>query len=128
MNERFLNILTCLLNPWSTVRLEKLTRSAGSQEIPRILWNSKVHYRFHKCPTPLPILSQLHPVSIPSHFLKILFPSGFPTGTLCTPLSSTCPAHFILHSIIEKQRRNSRTQRMFNVTGAEILNLGKYQQ
>ena len=63
---------TYLLTPWSRVLLEKLTGFAANQEIPHILWNPKVHYRTHKHPPPVPILSQLHPVpTIPSHFLKI---------------------------------------------------------
>ena len=80
---------------------------AACQEIPHISRNPKVHYRTHKRPPPVSILGQPNPVLIPtSHLLEIypniihpstprspqwFLPSGFPTKTLCVPLSS--PIH-----------------------------------
>ena len=93
-------LLTYLLTPWSGVLLEKWTGSAASQEIPRILWNPKLHYHTHNCPPPLPVLSQLHPVpTTPSHFLKIhlniILPStsGSPHLSLSLRFSHQNPVH-----------------------------------
>ena len=92
---------------------------AASQEIPRILWNLKVHYRTRVCHLSLswasPIQSTYpHPTSwrsilILSTHLCVglssgLFPADLPTKTLYAPLSSPihaiCPAHLILLNFI----------------------------
>ena len=97
-------------SPW------EVNQFSANQEITGIVWNPKFHFRTYKCPPPAPILSQNVPVHVThlTYWISILilsshlrlglpsglFPSGFPSKTLCTPLLSsiraTCPAHLIL--------------------------------
>jgi len=63
-------------------------RFSASQEIPRDLWNLKVHYRNHMSPSPVPILSQIDPVhATSSRFLKIQLNIIFPSTLVSTKWS-----------------------------------------
>ena len=99
-----------LQSPWEADRL------SATKEIPRILWNLKVHYHVYNSPPPVPILGHINPAYAPiSLFLKIhlniilttmfgsskwslslRFPHQNPVYTF--PLPHTCyvfcPSHF----------------------------------
>ena len=58
-------------NSMEQSRSQEANRFSARQEIPSIVWNRKVHYRIHKSPPPVPVLTRAIQSTPPSHFLWI---------------------------------------------------------
>jgi hypothetical protein len=129
---RFNPILTYLLTPWSRVILEKLTGlqlvkkfSAfyGTRRFLTALTSARHLSLFWASPiqSSHPHLTSWRSILKLSSHLRLglpsgLFPSGFPTSTVYTPLPShiraTCPVHlnlldFVTRTILSKEYRHS---------------------
>ena len=76
-------LLTHALTPWSRVLLEKLTDFAANQEIPRILWNPKVHYHTHKRPPPVILVRDASSRNTSPSPPEIRFGEYFTSGLFC---------------------------------------------
>ena len=119
------------MTPCSRDHIEKLTGLQLVKKFPTFYGTQKVPYCIQKCPPTAPILSQINSlhtsnltsyrsILILSSHLRLglpsgLFPSGFPTKTVYTPLLSpirvTCHTnlillHFITRTILGEQYRS----------------------
>ena len=128
---RFLNFITyCMQHSYCWEE----NRFSAAQEIPHILWNMKLHYRIHKCLTPLPILSHSEAVFTPTSLtfslifsiqIKLgipgaLFLQGSPSKTLYIPLPSTIWVTCSIHSILLDFTKKKLLGKIYNTLSTSL--------
>ena len=90
--------VTYLLIP----RSRETNRFLASAEVPRILWNLKIHYRIHKCPSHVRILSQIDPVHALTSLLLKIHPNTFLPPTPGSSKWVSCTLrNFLLHFLFK---------------------------